>query len=269
MAARSRTRVREARAVESEAALQARALETPTPPALRLSGFDIIAELKLRSPAVGELGDASFDKDAQIAAYARGGACAVSVLTEPSEFHGELADLESAAQILRAFDVPAMRKDFLTEPYQLLEARAAGAGGALVIVTMLDDATVTELLECANELGLFVLLEGFDVADLERIADLTDNADPTQILAGVNCRDLRDLQVDFARFTDIAPALPQQLHCVAESGVSNLNDIRAVTELGFSLALVGSALMTTGEPESTLQAFIAAGRESRQTLVPR
>ncbi|MGD8323660.1 MAG: indole-3-glycerol-phosphate synthase TrpC, partial [Gammaproteobacteria bacterium] len=199
MATRSRERVRLARARESEAALQSRALAAPSPPPLSLDDFDVIAELKLRSPAVGELQALSFDKVARISAYARGGACAVSVLTEPSEFHGELADLSEAAATLHDFDVPAMRKDFLTDPYQLLEARAAGAGGALVIVTMLEDATVAELLACARELGLFVLLEGFDSRDLERIDRLTEHADPTMVLAGINCRDLRNLQVDFAR----------------------------------------------------------------------
>jgi indole-3-glycerol phosphate synthase len=158
-----------------------------------------------------------------------------------------------------------MRKDFLTEPYQLLEARAAGAGGALIIVTMLDDATVGEMLACADELGLFVLLEGFDSADLERIAELGATADPQRVLAGVNCRDLKNLQVDFDRFASLAEALPQRLHCVAESGVSSPEDIRTVAELGYRLALVGSALMTTGNPAAALREFISAGRDAGTT----
>jgi indole-3-glycerol phosphate synthase len=132
---------------------------------------------------------------------------------------------------------------------------------------MLDDATVSELLACARELGLFILLEGFDAPDLERIARLTEHADPATVLAGVNCRNLRDLQVDFARFAEIAPALPQHLRCVAESGVSSTADVRAVTELGFRLALVGSALMTAGSPEATLQEFIATGRAAGEAQV--
>ncbi|MGD8810786.1 MAG: indole-3-glycerol-phosphate synthase TrpC, partial [Gammaproteobacteria bacterium] len=128
MARRSRQRAQAARRRESERALLERALATPAPPRLQLSSFDIIAELKLRSPASGELQNQTFDKEHQILAYARGGACAVSVLTEPDEFRGSLADLGDAAAALHEFDVPAMRKDFLTEPYQLLEARAAGAG---------------------------------------------------------------------------------------------------------------------------------------------
>jgi indole-3-glycerol phosphate synthase len=262
MAERSRERVRAARARESAAALYNRALATPPPPALSLDVFDVIAELKLRSPATGELRDVSFDRNVQITAYARGGACAVSVLTEPTEFHGRLADLQDAATALREFNVPAMRKDFLTDPYQLLEARAAGAGGALVIVTMLSDPSVTELLTCAQELGLFVLLEGFDVTDLERINRLTEHADPATVLAGVNCRDLRSLQVDFARFGTLAAVLSARLRCVAESGVASSEDVRTVAEQGYRLALVGSALMTSSEPEATLRELITTGRET-------
>jgi len=260
MARRSRARVAAARAQESEAALLARARQRGKPPPLRLAAFDVIAELKLRSPAVGELQSTTFDKHAQIQAYGRGGACAVSVLTEPEEFHGRLSDLEEAAAILRSFDVPAMRKDFITEPYELIEARAADAGGALIIVTMLDDATVGELLDCAAELGLFVLLEGFDVDDLERIARLTETADPARVLAGVNCRDLRTLHVDFARFGTLAASLPVHLRGVAESGVGSPADVAGVAELGFRLALVGSALMTHRDPEARLRDFLRAGR---------
>jgi indole-3-glycerol phosphate synthase len=262
MARRSRQRAQAARRRESERALLERALATPAPPRLQLSSFDIIAELKLRSPASGELQNQTFDKEHQILAYARGGACAVSVLTEPDEFRGSLADLGDAAAALHEFDVPAMRKDFLTEPYQLLEARAAGAGGALVIVTMLEDATVRELLACAFELGLFVLLEGFDAEDLGRIALLTEHADAENVLAGVNCRDLRDLQVDFGRFETLSAALPKHVRCVAESGVSGPDDVRTLPRLGYRLALVGSALMTAGAPEKTVREFIAAGRSS-------
>jgi len=262
MARASRQRARAARRRESEAALQTRALAAPIPPRLKLGAFDLIAELKLRSPALGELQQDPFDKDAQIRASARGGACAVSVLTEPDEFRGSLTDLVDAADALRNFDVPAMRKDFLTDPYQLLEARAAGAGGALVIVTMLDDTSVRELLACADELGLFVLLEGFDRADLERISGFAADARSGQILAGVNCRDLTDLKVDFGRFEMLAAALPPLARSVAESGVASADDIGTLAGLGYRLALVGSALMTSGAPESTVRDFIAAGRRS-------
>lgn len=261
MAAASRARVRTARAHRSEAALLAAARALPPPPPLRLSGFDIIAELKLRSPAAGGLAADDFDRARQLKAYARGGAAAVSVLTEPTEFHGELAHLAEAAAQLKAFGCPAMRKDFITDPYQVLEARLAGAGGVLVIVTMLDDAAVSELVGAAREIGLFVLLEAFDREDLARIAAFdVPLGRGAPILAGVNCRDLRDLDVRFERFAELAPSLPKHLPTVAESGVARRDDVLAVAALGYRLALVGSALMRAASAEATLADWVEAGR---------
>jgi indole-3-glycerol phosphate synthase len=261
MATASRERVRAARALESEAALERRALARPAAPALPLDRFDVIAELKLRSPAVGGLAGGDFDRDAQLTSYARGGAAAVSVLTEPSEFRGTLEHLVDAAALLEPLHRPAMRKDFLTEPYQVLEARAAGAGGVLVILAMLDDARVRELVDCARRCGLFVLLEAFDRADLERLApyDRPGLGGPP-VLAGVNCRDLRDLQVRFDRFAELASCLPRHLPTVAESGIGTLADIEAVANAGYRLALIGSSLMRAAEPAALLGQWLAAGR---------
>ena len=267
MAAASRERVKAARAAESDAKLARRAERTARPPRLLLDRFDVIAELKLRSPAAGGLAEKDFDKSAQLTAYARGGACAVSVLTEPAEFKGELWHLADAAAQLKPTKIPAMRKDFVTDPYQVLEARAAGAGGILVIVTMLDDSTVRALVDSARECGLFVLLEAFDRADLERLADY-DAApvpnDPAPILAGVNCRDLRDLDVRFTRFAELAPYLPKHLPTVAESGIATTEQVATVARLGYRLALVGSSLMRAADPAAALAALIAAGRTTRE-----
>jgi indole-3-glycerol phosphate synthase len=168
MAAGSRARVNAAMAAESVQALRARCGDLPLPPALaRVGSFDLIAELKLRSPALGDLGDAGDDLDARVTAYARAGAAAVSVLTEPSRFSGSLEHLGAAAAALAPLQVPAMRKDFLVDPYQLYEARACGAGGALLIVRMLSRELLAEMLDCARELGLFVLIEAFDEADID------------------------------------------------------------------------------------------------------
>jgi len=173
MAASSRERANAAIAAEPLAALQARCRDLPPPPALaRRGGFDLIAELKLRSPALGELGSARDDLAGRVTTYARAGAAAVSVLTEPSRFDGSLAQLRDAAAVLAPLGVPAMRKDFLVDPYQLCEARAAGAGGALVIVRMLSRAALGEMLDCARELGLFVLVEAFDEEDIAVAADV-------------------------------------------------------------------------------------------------
>src|SRR5258705_3541471 len=169
MARSSAARVAEAIRHESASALERRARRAAPSNPLRLSasGFDVIAELKLRSPAAGALGDAAHDWLGRVAAYARGGAAAVSVLTEPSRFDGSLEHLRQASQVLAPLGVPAMRKDFLVDPYQMLEARAAGAGGVLVILRMLGDERIAELLDAAAEHHLFVLLEAFDAADLE------------------------------------------------------------------------------------------------------
>ena len=261
MAESSRERVRAARAKESEAALERRALAQPLPPALLLGEFDVIAELKLRSPAAGRLARGGFDARTQLASYARGGAAAVSVLTEPTEFRGELEHLAHAAEVLKP-KRPAMRKDFLVDPYQVLEARAAGAGGVLVILAMLDDAAVRALVDCARRCDMFVLLEAFDRADLERLSayDAPATTGGPPLLAGVNCRDLRDLQVRFERFAELKPHLPRHLKTVAESGIASAANVDAVVEAGYRLALVGSSLMSAADPAAALAALIAAGR---------
>lgn len=263
MAAASRRRAREAQTVHSAKEMARRAAAAAPPPKLRLASFDVIAELKLRSPAAGSLAASGFDHAHQLSAYARGGACAVSVLTEPEEFRGSLEDLTTAAALLGEHDLPVMRKDFLTDPYQVLEARAAGAGGVLIIVTMLDGAALGELLACAREQKLFVLLEAFDSADLERIALLDLDGFEEPVLAGVNCRNLRNLQVDFGRFAELAASLPASLPTVAESGIASVEDIRRVANAGYELALVGSALMATRDPAAKLAELVAAGRQTR------
>jgi indole-3-glycerol phosphate synthase len=260
MAEASRQRVRAARAKESEAALERRALGMPAPPRLALDRFDVIAELKLRSPSAGGLARGDFDARAQLTSYARGGAAAASVLTEPTEFRGELQHLTDAAEALKP-QRPVMRKDFLVEPYQVLEARAAGAGGVLVILAMLDDATVRALVDCARRCQMFVLLEAFDRADLERLSSYdTPAANGPPLLAGVNCRDLRDLNVRFERFAELGPHLPRHLAAVAESGIGSPADVEAVVDAGFRLALVGSSLMRAAEPADALADLLAAGR---------
>ena len=196
MAAASRERVQRARAAESDAKLARRAERTARPPPLELAEFDVIAELKLRSPAAGGLADRDSIAARSSHAYARGGAAAVSVLTEPTEFNGELAHLVDAAALLAPQRRPVMRKDFVTDPYQVLEARAAGAGGVLVIVTMLDDATVRALVDCARELRAVRAARGVRPRG-SRAARAVRRARRRRgppLLAGVNCRDLRDLE---------------------------------------------------------------------------
>jgi indole-3-glycerol phosphate synthase len=264
MAAASVRRVAGARRLEAAGALEQRARSTSPAPPLRLSaaGIDVIAEIKLRSPAAGVLGAASDDWLGRAAAYARAGAVAVSVLTEPTRFDGSLEHLRAAAALLAPLGVPAMRKDFLVDPYQVLEARACGAGGVLIILRMLPGARVLELLDVAAEHGMFVLLEAFDAPDLELAAELTaqraDHRDA--ILIGVNCRDLQTLEVMPQRFARLAPLLPRRWPAVAESGVATPADACAILRLGYRLTLIGTALMASADPAGLVSDILRATR---------
>jgi indole-3-glycerol phosphate synthase len=265
MAQASLARLEQARARESEQALWARVSDLAPPPQLKLSseGFDVIAECKLHSPSAGDLSARTSDVESRVAAYAQGGACAVSVLTEPSRFGGKLEHLEQAARVLRPLGVPAMRKDFLVDPYQVMEARAAGAGGVLVIARMLDQSRLTALLDCAAMLKMFVLFEAFDADDLaltREVLAARAGHDET-ILVGINCRDLQKLNVDFARLGELAEQLPAGFPHVAESGVQSVADVRRVVELGYNMALIGTTLMHAEQPAQVLSEMLAAGRE--------
>jgi indole-3-glycerol phosphate synthase len=235
-------------------------LDKPLLP-LRLAAFDVIAEIKDRSPAEGELATNDRNRAEQAQLYAAGGAVAISVLTEPSCFSGNLAHIEEV--VAAAPSTPVMRKDFLVEPVQILEARAAGASGVLLIVTMLSDTKLRAMLDCAREQGLFVLLESFDQQDLGRItasmsADDLDAAQQGSLLFGVNTRNLRTLGVDPDRLQKLAATLPEG-RCVAESGLHTAEDAARVAGWGYSLALVGTALMRADDPAALITDMRAAG----------
>lgn len=233
---------------------------------LTLGKFDLIAEMKDRSPAEGKLkstnsyGDS--DRNSRAISYAAGGAAAISVLTEPSRFDGDLAHLEAVVAAVPG--TPVMRKDFLVEPVQILEARKAGASGVLLIAAMLSDAKLREMLDRAWEHEMFVLLESFDEDDLRRSSALLDNpfdrdkARAGQLLVGVNTRNLRTLEVDSARLRNLAPLLPAAT-CVAESGLLVPGDAARVASWGYRMALVGTALMRSEDPAALVAAMRAAG----------
>jgi indole-3-glycerol phosphate synthase len=273
MAASSRQRVDAAKRTCGEADLLARALASPLPPRLRRdeARFDLIAEMKLRSPAVGQLKSGDEDVAARVTAYAQAGAAAVSVLTEPSRFDGSLSHLELATRVLAPLRVPAMRKDFIVDPYQVIEARVAGAGGVLVILRMLPRQQLGALIEQAGRLGLFVLLEGFDEGDIELMHDIVNRyiAHDVELLAGVNCRDLTTLQIVPRRLDELAHLLPTRVPRVAESGVLSAEDARRVSAAGYELALVGSALMQGGDPGALAAAMLQAGRAARTSALDR
>jgi indole-3-glycerol phosphate synthase len=264
MARSSAARVAQTLRDEPIAALRRRAELTAPAPPLRLSpaGFDVIAELKLRSPAAGVLGEAHDDWLGRVTAYARGGAAAVSVLTEPSRFDGSLDHLRQAAKTLGPLRVPTMRKDFIVDPYQIFEARAAGAGGVLVILRMLPRAQIVELLDVAASQGLFVLLEAFDGADLAVACELAAERSRRRetLLIGVNCRDLQTLDVVPTRFASLAGGLPRDWPAVAESGVATPADGVDMRRLGYRLALIGTALMAQDDPQALLAEILHSAR---------
>jgi len=267
MAFASRARVAAARAVQSDLEIWRWAESTPEPPRLLLSpkGFDVIAEVKLRSPAVGKLRDIDEDIGARVKTYARAGAAAVSVLTEPEKFEGSLDHLEEASrQLAENGGVPAMRKDFLVDPYQVAEARLAGAGGILVIVRMLTHQELDALIRAADMLGLFVLIETFDAADVQIAKELIagHGGKRAKLLIGVNSRDLTALTVVPGRLEELVEQLPTGVPRVAESGVATPEDAARLRRAGYDMALIGSALMTTADPGALLASMIAAGREA-------
>jgi indole-3-glycerol phosphate synthase len=268
MARASEARVRALLAGTAGGDLERRAREASAPPKLQLApeGFDVIAELKLGSPSAGILSTDEASIESRAVAYAGAGACAVSVLTEPERFCGHIDHLRRVAATLAPLGLPAMAKDFLVAPEQLFTARIAGAGGALLIVRMLDDARLVEMLDVALELGLFVLLEAFDADDLDRASVLVRQreAAPHGLLLGLNCRDLRTLKVDPSRFADMAAHFPSELPRVAESGIEMPSEAAQVAALGYSIALVGTALMRTEDPAGLLGRMIEQGREANR-----
>lgn len=268
MATASHRRLDRAIAAVPEKELRRRIAALPAPPAPRFTrdAFHLIAEVKRRSPSAGTLAGEALRPAEQARLYAEGGAVAVSVLTEPGEFDGDLAHVAEVAAALPG--LPVMRKDFLVGTYQVLEARAAGAAGVLVIAAMLEPEQIQAMIDCALGLGMFVLVEVFDRADLDRcvpaaLAAAVTEAGRGRVLLGVNCRDLRSLGVDFARFAALAPHLPPALPRVAESGIEGPAQAAEVARLGYDLALVGTALMRSGDPAAATRAMLEAGRAAR------
>ena len=265
MAELSRLRDERSRSILSDAQLRSQLVWLDPLPGLHLSpqGFDLITEIKKRSPAEGELDGSLSSPAEQAAAYAAGGAVALSVLTEPEQFKGSLDDLQA---VVAGVDVPVMRKDFLVSRYQVREARLAGASGVLLIAAILDTDRMQAMIEAALELGMFVLMEVFDQADLDRAAPVLEKFGPAvkdgrcNFMLGVNCRDLRTLKVNFSHFEFMAPRLPADMPWVAESGITRLEEATAVAGLGYRLALVGTALMRSSDPAATVAEWKTAGQ---------
>lgn len=257
MATRSHERVEAARSRRPESDLRDSALSGPPPRRLGNFGetFDLIAEVKPRSPSEGTFPER--EPAAAARAYEQGGAAVISVLTEPSEFGGSLPMLRAVAD---AVAVPVMAKDFLVDPYQVYEAREAGADGVLVIARILEDDAATRVLDAAAETGMFSLLEAFDRADMARLPILAEGR--SDVLIGVNCRDLETLGIVPDLHRELAGLLPPGLVAVAESAMAGPADVEMVASLGYAAALVGSALMKAGDATELVRDMVEAGRRT-------
>ncbi|WP_395243044.1 indole-3-glycerol phosphate synthase TrpC [Agromyces sp. MMS24-K17] len=210
------------------------------------SHVKVIAEIKRSSPSRGALSEIP-DPAALARTYEIGGASAISVLTEGRKFGGSLADLESVRD---AVALPVLRKDFIATPYQVLEARAAGADLVLLIVAALDDATLAELFALIGELGMTALVETHSAEELDRAARLGAR------LIGVNARDLTTFELDRDLFGRLADRFPADAIRVAESAVLSAADVAHYRRAGADVVLVGEALVT-GDPIANLSAFLA------------
>jgi indole-3-glycerol phosphate synthase len=210
--------------------------------ALARPGIGVIAEFKRSSPSAGELRPGA-DVSEIAHAYEDAGATAMSVLTEEDNFAGSLADLRAARA---ACSLPILRKDFVVDPYQLYEARAAGADAVLLIVAALEDADLAALYQRARSLSLDVLVEVHDGKELARAAAIGAQ------IVGVNNRDLRDFSVDVGRTSQLLAQMPADVLVVSESGIATREQVRELERQGVAAVLVGEKLMRAPDPAAAL-----------------
>lgn len=209
-------------------------------------GPRIVAEMKKASPSAGLL-CADYDPARIAAAYAGAGAAGLSVLTEPRHFMGKGEHLVAARQ---AVDIPILRKDFICDEYQLLEAAAWGADVVLLIVAALKPETLRAAYGAARELGLEVLVESHTGDELQRALELPE------AIIGINSRNLKTLRTDLAVAHELAGGIPENRLCMAESGIRSRADIEALEKSGYDGFLIGETLMKSGEPGEELRRLI-------------
>jgi indole-3-glycerol phosphate synthase len=230
--------------------LAGRGDDRPVSEALTLPGVSVIAEHKRRSPSAGEIREGATVADV-VLAYERGGAAAVSILTERKHFGGSLDDLREARA---ASALPILRKDFIVDLYQVYESAAAGADAILLIVAALDEKALVELYGEARALDLDVLVEVHDEEELDCALEQID-AD----VIGINNRNLADLSVDIERTFELLADIPAGKTVVSESGFHSREQLDALERVGVDGVLVGESLMRAADPEAALRALTGAG----------
>lgn len=229
--------------------------------ALRAPGVGLIAECKKASPSKGLIAP-RYDAAAIARDYVRAGASAISVLTDGRHFQGSLADLrdvkEATARLKSPLSgrkgVPVLRKDFIFHPYQVYEARAAGADALLLITAVLGDGDLQDLLALTHKLGMHALVEVHTEAELARALPLGPR------IVGVNNRNLQTFEVDFANTARLRRLIPPEVVVVGESGIQTAVDVRRMREIGVDAVLVGEALMRSKDIYAAAQALVKAGR---------
>jgi indole-3-glycerol phosphate synthase len=227
--------------------------------ALVRPGLSLIAEFKRRSPSAGELQPGA-EVAATVRAYERGGAAALSILTEERHFGGSVDDLRAARE---ASDLPILRKDFIVDEYQLYEAAASGADAVLLIVAGLDDERLTGLYVAARELDLDCLLEVHDEADLERA--LTIGAD----VIGINNRNLDDFSVDVETTVELLTDVPAGKTVVSESGYARRDQLAELERIGVDAVLIGETLMRAADPEVQVRELTLDAEATREHYLER
>ena len=233
-------RKRERSLADLERALPSEALDRPFAEALSRPGTSVIAEYKRRSPSAGEIRAGARVADV-VRAYERGGAAALSVLTEEDHFGGSLGDREEARA---GCDLPVLRKDFTVDPYQLYEAKVYGADAVLLVVGALNDSELGSLYGIARQLELDAIVEVHDEEELKRALDV--DAD----VIGINNRDLASFSVDLGVTYELLADVPAGKTVVSESGINTRADVEELEQVGVDAVLVGEALMRARDPEA-------------------
>jgi indole-3-glycerol phosphate synthase len=241
-----------------ESRLSARGEDRPFNEALVRPGLSLIAEFKRRSPSAGQLAREEIDLASQVAAYERGGAAALSVLTDEPHFGGSLADLRAARA---ACDLPIIRKDFIVDPYQLYEAAVHGADAVLLIVAALDDDALRSLRQEARAIDLDCLVEVHDEGELERALEAGAE------VIGINNRNLDDMSIDIATTFELMPDVPAGKTVVAESGISGRAELEELDRVGVDAVLIGGALMEASDPEAKVRELSGSDEGTREHLV--